>query len=657
MAYDNNFSGTTKLRDWWSKVKANFTYLYDMVTDLNTTLDNIVADAGSNNTEIVDARGSSTTLRDRLDDSDDEIDDINADILNRLTIEDIRSLVGFSDINKNLSKIDNTMIDDTLLQMIAGTAAINAVPADGSLTTAKYANLSMDYGKMATNILDKIANGIISDDNLVYNRPFYSYICRRNSEAEVSNATDYFRTDVSGNIEVYATYANTVAFTDTANTLDTTKKIEVCFDLVIDAAVTFGALIGFCKTDAYSGAERVLVGYEPAHSAIELYDGATGLFYKIIDAPTTGTYRFRLVYNSTSSLDIYIDDVLYPSSDYVTLNMDIRYFRVNCKLANLGLAVKNISVKELDATLEDSAKQYNAYGQLSGENVHIYEFGGQGNDYCFVRTPAIYDPQGEPCEFVICNHGNGWTMNGTEAKANWTEKTQFGVDTQNSGAYLDTGDPLYKQYSNHTIETLLNAGYVVCGAQNYADALYGNEDCRQACADFYFHMIRNYNVKEQCFMIGASNGAMTSLNALWLLGAERIKAIILQYPLACLWEHYTNYSAHQAAIESAYSISSGLTEEQFLAATRTHDPEKAGTVEISGTRYKTVKVPPIKIWWSATDTVTAAANNTTPLLAVLEASNLVNDDVQIDAGGGTMQHGDYRHFDHAEYLAWFERWK
>lgn len=46
---------------------------------------------------------------------------------------------------------------------------------------------------------------------------------------------------------------------------------------------------------------------------------------------------------------------------------------------------------------------------MMGKNTNVYQFGGEGNDWCFVRTPDGYDPnRKKPYPFVICNHGNGW---------------------------------------------------------------------------------------------------------------------------------------------------------------------------------------------------------------------------------------------------------
>ncbi|MDF2726001.1 MAG: hypothetical protein K0Q59_5679, partial [Paenibacillus sp.] len=113
-----------------------------------------------------------------------------------------------------------------------------------------------------------------------------------------------------------------------------------------------------------------------------------------------------------------------------------------------------------------TAGQRQAMPSARAGGVLVYRFGGAGNDWCFVRLPYTYDPDGPPHPWILCNHGNGWTMNGTERTANWSSRTQYGVDDQHGGAYLREDADGFRLYSNPTIEALLRAGYVVCGAQN-----------------------------------------------------------------------------------------------------------------------------------------------------------------------------------------------
>ena len=84
-------------------------------------------------------------------------------------------------LNPNLGKLTQNHMSDELLAQIAGNAAVNAIPADGSLTTSKYADASVskektNFIKSSSNLLDvkqNTLNKIISaegniDDNLGY---------------------------------------------------------------------------------------------------------------------------------------------------------------------------------------------------------------------------------------------------------------------------------------------------------------------------------------------------------------------------------------------------------------------------------------------------------------------------------------------------------
>lgn len=285
----------------------------------------------------------------------------------------------------------------------------------------------------------------------------------------------------------------------------------------------------------------------------------------------------------------------------------------------------------------------------AGKNVNVYKFGGRGNDWCFVRTPEGYDPHRyKPYPFVICNHGNGWVMNGTEEKANWTKRTMYVPTTDpdyiaNPDEYNGTNDSdLW--YSNPTIEALLAAGYIVCGAENYGDNLYGNNNCRNACVDFFYHMVKNYNVEDRCYMIGASNGAMTSLNAAYILQG-RVKAMILQYPLTCLVNQYQSNVNQQSAIRSAYGIAdSSITLEALAKAVATHDPLTVDVID----GIKVGTFPPTKLYYSPQDVIVNYQVNALALAEMLDNSNKVVATVQCSG-----EHGGHTHFDPSAYVAWF----
>lgn len=327
------------------------------------------------------------------------------------------------------------------------------------------------------------------------------------------------------------------------------------------------------------------------------------------------------------------------------------YLANNPSAKKVFLTVIFSNVQSIPSDLDDYfVVEFNNNSAVTeGKNVFVYHFGGAGNDWCFVRTPSGYDSmRNKPYPFVICNHGNGWTMDGTLAKANWTKRTM----------YVPTDDPDYIAdpteyngtsdsslwYSNPTIEALLTAGYVVCGCENYADEQYGNNPCRNACVDFFHHMVKTYNVEGRCYMIGASNGAMTSLNAAYILQGK-VKAMILQYPLTCLVNQYQQNANQRAGIRAAYGITDAdISIDALTKAVATHDPLTVDVID--GKKVGTF--PPVKLYYSPDDAVVKYQYNTIPLSEMLDNSGKVVETVQCSG-----EHGDHTHFAPADYVAWF----
>lgn len=517
-------------------------------------------------------------------------------------------------------------------------------------------SVSVYPDNITSDLLDKIGTDFLSYKNLIVKSPYFEWYARLNNNPS-SIAPDYYRVNRDLDVEVYATHSSQFVFTKDDLELDTSKPIEVSFEFDLVNGMNRGFMAGWSTSNAPSGNDRFVVGYEPVHNAIEIYAETFG-FQKIIDNPASGHYKISIVYFSSTSVVINVNGVNYQAAEYGPINVIPKYFRVHSKISTLGMDVTNFfGGYYTGAPIDNRTKRYSSEGSVPGKNLHIYRFGGKGNDWCFVRTPDNYDPSGSPCPLVIASHGNGWVMDGSEQFANWTKRTMYVLDTDpdyiaNPTQYnaVPPGSPLL--YSNPTIEALLAAGYIVAGCQNYGDNLYGNTNCRNALQDFYLHMVRNYNVDEKIFMIGASNGAMSTLNAIHLMGIGKVRAVILQYPLTCLWRQYNGHPPHQAAIESAYGISPGLTESQFESATRTHDPEKVSTVVIDSKRIKTIGMPPIKLWYSNSDTTTAAVNNAIPFMQLLEDSGCEVESV-IATGG----HGDYTHFDPDAFVDFFDKYR
>lgn len=319
---------------------------------------------------------------------------------------------------------------------------------------------------------------------------------------------------------------------------------------------------------------------------------------------------------------------------------------------------KAIVVVIVDNSLTAMPENLDTYAEIyfendahvkNGKNLYIYKFGGKGNDWCWVRTPEGFNQmRDQPYPFVICNHGNNWIMDGTEQTANYTKRTMYvpltDPDYQADPTEYNGTDDSSLWYSNPTIEALLSAGYVVCGCENYGDELYGNNDCRNACVDFFYHMTRRYNVEDRCFMIGVSNGALTALNASYLLQGK-VRALILQYPITCLVNQYEANSSHQAKIRQAYGITNAnITPEQLAKAVETHDPLTTDVVN----GIKVGVIPPTKFYYSPDDIVANYQVNSIALYTLLDNSNKVAQGRQCSG-----EHGDHTHFQPTEVVAWF----
>ncbi|WP_172369561.1 M14 family metallopeptidase [Sporosarcina jiandibaonis] len=109
--------------------------------------------------------------------------------------------VTVSDINKNKGKFDQTYMTDEFLQQMAGNTPINAVPADNSLTTKKYADKSvtldkLSFTKKSKNLFNGYINGMVVvetslDLNTMYTRSSYSIYDGRTAVIPIKPNTNY----------------------------------------------------------------------------------------------------------------------------------------------------------------------------------------------------------------------------------------------------------------------------------------------------------------------------------------------------------------------------------------------------------------------------------------------------------------------------------
>lgn len=286
----------------------------------------------------------------------------------------------------------------------------------------------------------------------------------------------------------------------------------------------------------------------------------------------------------------------------------------------------------------------------AGANTYIYQWGSRygGNDWAFVRTPSNYSPTGAPHELVVLNHGNGWVMN--SATTNFSDRP---------GA-------------EELIQALLAEGYVVAGAQNDGarypgNAGFGNPETRQNIADFVDHLQRSFNVTSYCHMIGASNGALATLNAAMIMPQGKVRSITLLYPLTNL--QYAWSVSHSAGVQQAYPGITTGNYAAFSSITRGHDPhsfmvyranlvssanEASSNVDemASGELHKVTSYPWPRVMavYSYGDTVTPPDEHWIKFRGLLLRAKLSYTEVQVTGG-----HGSAEHFAAQQIMDWISR--
>jgi len=100
---------------------------------------------GNANMEVSLARGKEVTLGSRLE----KMQAVDNNLSVQLEQRPVKGNIAVSDINKNLGKFDQTYMSDTFLQQIVGNTPINAVPADESITSEKFAPGAVTPDKLA----------------------------------------------------------------------------------------------------------------------------------------------------------------------------------------------------------------------------------------------------------------------------------------------------------------------------------------------------------------------------------------------------------------------------------------------------------------------------------------------------------------------------
>lgn len=195
-------------------------------------------------------------------------------------IESLNNL-SFNMFNTNLGKVTPNMVSDELLAQIAGDAAVNMVPGDGSITSNKLADKSVERRTLATEVNSDIENSKSTITNIVKNAGVKDYTgwdsslgaVRQIEEGKLKLTGDgkgnYLRTqqviNSTFNMSVpRRMYVRVVAEPETTNQLvslsvilfDTTSKQHKITRLAVDEPIVSGnryVLEGVIDTPPVSG--------------------------------------------------------------------------------------------------------------------------------------------------------------------------------------------------------------------------------------------------------------------------------------------------------------------------------------------------------------------------------------------------------------------
>ena len=122
-----------------------------------------------------------------LDDKADEIKSLNVNKMDKNTKD-----ISITQINKNLGKLDQSYLADSLLQQIAGNTPINSVPADKSITSEKIAQGSILPNNTA--FISTINNNLLANE-LFYGGKAINYLDGTLLDNDYYDATDFIKVE------------------------------------------------------------------------------------------------------------------------------------------------------------------------------------------------------------------------------------------------------------------------------------------------------------------------------------------------------------------------------------------------------------------------------------------------------------------------------
>jgi alpha-beta hydrolase superfamily lysophospholipase len=166
---------------------------------------------------------------------------------------------------------------------------------------------------------------------------------------------------------------------------------------------------------------------------------------------------------------------------------------------------------------------------------------------------------------------------------------------------LEVTDPTWGQGVS---KALAEAGYPVLAGTLSGTAPWGNDASQAKLADARTYAQGTLGAASgKVGLVGLSMGALTALN--WTRANPTLVACIaLLIPVTDLdYLHANNVNGWAAEIEAAYTNLAG-----YNAAVATHDPNQNTSSHASG--------PPIKVWYSSTDTSAVTARQQAFITAV-----------------------------------------
>lgn len=274
-----------------------------------------------------------------------------------------------------------------------------------------------------------------------------------------------------------------------------------------------------------------------------------------------------------------------------------------------------------------------------------------GNPLISIQLPDTYskDDKSSRSPMAMLCHGNGFIYDGRPYNSGFTHREQYmpmGI-SQNPPDYWIITDDWRKWYKTIISDALLDAGYVCVGSTYYDDLLYGNQQCINAFTELYDYTTKLLNVFDDVYTVGASNGCMTALNGINLLGSK-VRAFAGYYPLCCLYNQYLANASQRPQIQAAYGIPENTPDADVPKYLWQHDPLTSYVIDDK----KSIVYPPCYISYSLNDITTVASDNAIPFIGLLENSH-INYTPKLASGG----HGDASHFDPAELVEFFNKYR